>query len=61
MADNAIDFEESHTGLEDVKIEVAIMAECYRKHQKMDRAINAACWRIPQRKKKELELRAAFH
>lgn len=29
------DFIESHTGLEDVKIETIIMAYCYRKHKKM--------------------------
>lgn len=30
------DFEESHTGLEDVEIEKAIMAHCIRQHKKMD-------------------------
>lgn len=57
---NSINFIESHTGLEDVKIEVAIMAECYKKHKKMDKKINTACWRIPQRKRKELDLREVF-
>ena len=57
---NSIDFVESHTGLEDVEIEVAIMAECYKKHKKMSKKINPACWRIPQRKRKELELREVF-
>ena len=55
-----IDFKESHTGLEDVKIEVEIMAECYRQHKKMEKCINPACWRKVQRKRKELDLRAAF-
>jgi DNA polymerase III epsilon subunit-like protein len=31
----SIDFEESHTGLEDVKIETAIFAYCVRQHKKM--------------------------
>lgn len=57
---DSIDFIESHTGLEDVEIEVAIMAECYRKHKKMNKSINTACWRLPQRKRKELDLREVF-
>lgn len=32
-----LDFVESHTGLEDVKIEKEIMAYCFRKHKKFDR------------------------
>lgn len=44
------DFEEEHKGLEDVLIEAYIFAECVRKHKKMNRNINRACWRIPQRK-----------
>ena len=55
-----IDFKESHTGLEDVLIEVEILKECYRQHVKMDTSINTACWRLPQRKRKELDLREAF-
>jgi hypothetical protein len=31
----SIDFKESHTGLEDVKIETAIFAYCVRQHKKM--------------------------
>jgi len=57
---NSPDFVESHTGLEDVEIEVAIMAKCYATHKKMDKSINYSCWRIPQRKRKELDLRAVF-
>lgn len=52
---NSIDFIESHTGLEDVEIEVAIMAECYKKHKKMNKSINSSCWQIPQKKRKEME------
>ena len=55
-----IDFKESHTGLEDVLIEVEILAECYRQHVKMDTKINCACWRKVQRKRKELDLREVF-
>ncbi len=57
---NSIDFIENHTGLEDVKIEIAIMAECYRQHRAFDKKINPGCWRLVQRKRKELDLRAAF-
>lgn len=44
------DFDESHTGLEDVLIETAIMKKCYDQHKKMDRSINRLCWRIPQKR-----------
>ena len=44
------DFEEEHKGLEDVLIEAEIFAECVKKKKKMERKINRACWRIPQRK-----------
>ena len=47
---NNPDFEEEHKGLEDVEIETAIYTECRRKHKKMNKNINRACWRIPQRK-----------
>jgi hypothetical protein len=55
-----IDFAESHTGLEDVKIEVEIMAKCFATHKKMNKSINSCCWRIPQRKRKEMTLRKVF-
>lgn len=54
---NSVDFTEEHTGLEDVKIEIDIMAKCFSTHKKMDKNINTSCWRLPQRKKKELDLR----
>ena len=57
---DSVDFKESHTGLEDVEIEIDIMRECYRTHKKMDTSIYTSCWRLPQRKRKELELRKAF-
>jgi hypothetical protein len=55
-----LDFKEEHTGLEDVKIEVEIMAKCFSTHKKMNKGIYSACWRLPQRKAKELELREVF-
>jgi hypothetical protein len=32
-------FQESHTGLEDVLIETAILAHCFRQHKKMDKCL----------------------
>ena len=55
-----VEFIESHTGLEDVRIEVEIMAKCFSTHKKMDKNINTSCWRLPQKKRKELELRKVF-
>jgi hypothetical protein len=48
------DFTECHTGLEDVLIEVAIMAYCYRQHKKFDNSINSSCWRKVQKAKKQV-------
>lgn len=50
-----LEFTESHTGLEDVKIEMEILRECFRQHKKMNKAINTSCWQIVQRKRKELQ------
>lgn len=49
------DFKESHTGLEDVEIETAIMAYCFRQHKKFETKPYSACWRIVQKKRKEME------
>lgn len=57
---NHIDFVESHTGLEDVKIEVEIFAHCLRMKKKLDRKANTSCWRLVQRKRKELDLKKTF-
>lgn len=57
---NSVDFTEEHTGLEDVRIEIDIMAKCFSTHKKMDKNINTSCWRLPQRKRKELNLRKVF-
>lgn len=43
------DFEESHTGLEDVKIETKIMAKCFAQHKKHESGVLANPWRIPNR------------
>lgn len=53
---NEVDFVEEHTGLEDVKIEIEIMAKCFSTHKKMDKGIYSACWLLPQKKRKELGL-----
>lgn len=50
------DFEEAHTGLEDVEIETKILVKCYAQHKKMDTKINRRCWAIPQQKRKALAL-----
>jgi hypothetical protein len=52
---NAFDFEEAHTGLEDVKIECQIMAKCFAQHQKMVKTPNRLCWRIPQKQYKNFK------
>ena len=49
-----IDFVESHTGLEDVKIEIEILAKCYAMHKHFDSSINPSCWRLPQKTKKAM-------
>ena len=41
-------FEESHTGLEDVEIEVEIMLHCWKKVPADNRSIVWSPWRIPQ-------------
>ena len=50
------DFKESHTGLEDVRIEVEIMAHCFRQHKKMNTNINTSCWRLVQKAYKEYKV-----
>lgn len=42
-------FDEAHTGLQDVLIEAEILAKCFAQHKKMDKSINRMCWRIPQK------------
>lgn len=45
------DFEESHTGLEDVKIEAKILAKCYAQHKKHESGVISHPWRIPNKNK----------
>ena len=48
------DFDEAHTGLQDVLIEIQIMAHCFRQHKKMAKNINRLCWKIPQAQAREI-------
>lgn len=50
-----VDFQEDHTGLEDVAIETAIFFKVLHSRMKYEDNINTACWRIPQKRRKELE------
>ena len=49
------DFKEEHKGLEDVRIEIEIMAHCFRQHKKMNTNIDTSCWRLVQKAYKELK------
>jgi hypothetical protein len=53
-----LDFCEEHKGLEDVRIEVAVMASCYRTHKKIVNNINSSCWRKVQTKRQQMEEQA---
>lgn len=44
------EFTEAHTGLEDVKIEAAILQKALSQHKKMDTKPSRAHWRTPQSK-----------
>lgn len=50
-----VDFEEQHKGLDDVEIEAEILLACFAQHKKMETKPYQACWRIVQRKRKEME------
>ena len=50
--DNA--FEEEHTGLADVRIELEILCKCLTYHEKIHRNINRGCYHIPQKKFKKI-------
>ena len=45
-----IEFKESHTGLEDAIVESQILARCFKSHKSINKKINRACWRIPNKK-----------
>ena len=51
---NEIDFFESHTGLEDVKIEIEIMLAVLQSGMDYDDKICSSCWRKVQKKRKEI-------
>lgn len=51
---NEIDFFESHTGLEDVKIEIEIMLAVLQSGMEYDDKICSSCWRKVQKKRKEI-------
>lgn len=51
-----LDFTESHTGLEDVLIESAILTHCFRQKKKFNAEPNSACWMMVQKKRKEMRL-----
>lgn len=50
-------FTEEHKGLEDVNIEIEILKACYRQHKKMSTKPNQACWRLVQKKRREMATR----
>lgn len=52
---NQTDFVESHTGLEDVKIEIEIMLSVLRSGLDYSDKINSACWQKVQKKRKEMD------
>ena len=49
-------FEEEHQGIDDVEIEKEILMACFRQHKKMNKGIYTACWRIVQKKRKEMDI-----
>jgi hypothetical protein len=51
---NETTFIESHTGLEDVKIEIEILLAVLRSEMEYSDKIYSACWRTVQRKRKEV-------
>lgn len=51
---DSLDFVESHTGLEDVEIEVEIMVECFRQKKALKKEINPGCWKVVQNKRREV-------
>ena len=49
------EFKEEHKGIDDVNIETEILLACYRQHKKIKTNPYQACWRIVQKKRKEIE------
>jgi hypothetical protein len=52
----SLDFEEKHTGLEDVLIESEILAYCFRQKKKIDGTPKANCWMKVKKFRKEMNL-----
>ena len=58
---NDVDFVESHTGLEDVEIEAAILMNCLKTgDESMKMNPYSACWRNVQRIKRQMDLCKTF-
>ena len=58
---NDVNFLESHTGLEDVKIEIEIYLNCLKTgDENMKNNIYSACWRNVQRTAKQMEFEEVF-
>ena len=53
---NNSNFQEEHTSLEDVKIEIQIMTVAFKTHKKNKRGINTRCWQIPNKAYREYQL-----
>lgn len=47
-------FTEQHKGINDVEIETEILMACKRQHKKMVYKPNPSCWRLVQKKRKEI-------
>lgn len=50
-------FVEVHKGIDDVNIEAEILLACFAQHKKMDTKPYSACWRLVQKKHKEMRER----
>lgn len=48
-----VDFNEKHTGLEDVFIEIELFVACVKKHKAMNRNLSRYCWRLPTKVHKQ--------
>lgn len=49
------EFDEDHTGLADVMIEMEILFKILKSKMKYDDSVKACCWRIPQKRRAELK------
>lgn len=51
-----LNFEEAHKGIDDVNIEAEILLACFKQHKKMNTEPYSACWRLVQKKRKEMDI-----